>query len=375
VNAKIYFVPARRRWRLEYFQNGKRFRPTFKTKEKAEAGLSAVIAETKAAGTAWTSMPEAERADLMFVLSEIKKAGRTVRQVWEDHKRGNAGESLTSKTLGAAVTECVQSKLGANRRRIYVDKLEWLLLRFIKGRDAQDAASVTTADVEAFLAGKTAITRKTYTSHLAAFFSFCERRDYIRKNPCDRLERITIDRKPPQILTLKQCLTALTWTRNNDPQMLGWLVLALPCGLRPSEADRIPPEAVDVKRGIVTVDIGKVRGRFSSRRIVEMSASAKYWFRQAAKSSVKPQWQMPYDKRRFRLRKLRDALGFDRWPQDLLRHSYASYMLAARGDVGKVAKLLGNSVAVTLNHYQELVSKADGLRFQNLTSTAATCPA
>jgi integrase len=117
--------------------------------------------------------------------------------------------------------------------------------------------------------------------------------------------------------------------------------------------------------------IGAVTAFFigsSSRRIVEMSASAKYWFKQAAKTKIKTHWQMPYDKRRFRLRKLRDALGFEKWPQDLLRHSCASYMLAAEGDVGRVAKFLGNSVTVVLNHYQELVSKADGLRFQNLKS-------
>jgi integrase len=366
MNHKIYFLKPRNRWRLEYFKEGKRHRPTFKTKEKAEAEIATVEAEEKTNSSLWATMLPAERSDLFLVLTEVKKAGLTPRQVWEDHKRGHAGDSIIDIASDKAVTECVKSKLDANRRRIYVDKLEWLLLRFIKGREAQSVGGMKTEDVKAFLDGKSPITRKTYTSHLAAFFSFCVRRNYIKKNPCDALDAITIDRKPPKILTLKQCKEALVWTRDNDPEMLCWMTLTLPCGLRPSEADAMPESGLNIKRGIVRVEFGKIRQRNSSRRIVPLTPSAKYWFKECER--LKSKWNLPYDLRRFRFRKIMKAVGFDKIPQDILRHTSASYMLAAIGDSGKVAKIFGNSASVMLNHYQALVPRSEGLRFRSLTN-------
>ena len=356
-------MPERKRWRLEYVRNGKRHRPTFPTKEKAEAEFSTIVAEEKSAGTAWTSMPEHDRMDLMLVLTEVKTAGLTVRKVWEGYKRGAESEGLVEKDLKTAVNECITAKLGSNRRRVYVDKLEWLLKRFIAGRETQSVASMRTTDVENFIAGKTAVTRKTYISQISALFSFCVRRNYIRQNPCDRLEQIILDRKPPIILTLEQCRTALEWTQANDPAMLAWIVLTLLCGLRPeSEADHIAKDAVNIDRGIVTVDLGKIRGWYSARRIVPLTEAAKAWFTLCDES----EWKMPHDKRRFRLRKLRKALGFTKWPQDILRHTCASYLLAAEKDAGKVASFLGNSASVVLNHYKELVPHEEGLAFKSL---------
>ena len=58
--------------------------------------------------------------------------------------------------------------------------------------------------------------------------------------------------------------------------------------------------------------------------------------------------------RQFKLRACA-ALGLSRWPQDLLRHTAASYLLALHGDAGKVATMLGNSSSVLLTHYHEPV--------------------
>lgn len=66
--------------------------------------------------------------------------------------------------------------------------------------------------------------------------------------------------------------------------------------------------------------------------------------------------------RRF-LRDARGWIGAPAWPPDLLRHTCASYWLADAGDAGKVAYMLGNSPAILLTHYQELVSSADAARF------------
>ena len=60
------------------------------------------------------------------------------------------------------------------------------------------------------------------------------------------------------------------------------------------------------------------------------------------------------------------VLGFDVWPQDCLRHTAASYMLALRKDSGLVADRLGNSPGILLRHYRELVKPEDCLAFWSI---------
>lgn len=67
-------------------------------------------------------------------------------------------------------------------------------------------------------------------------------------------------------------------------------------------------------------------------------------------------------RRRF-IRAARSHLGFAAWPQDVLRHSAASYMLAFHRDAGRVAYWLGNSPTILMRHYCELVPAEEAERF------------
>ena len=64
----------------------------------------------------------------------------------------------------------------------------------------------------------------------------------------------------------------------------------------------------------------------------------------------------------------RHTIGFDRWPQDLLRHTAASFLLALYGDAGKVAARLGNSSSVLQSHYHEPVTQAECEKFWPLST-------
>jgi hypothetical protein len=56
-----------------------------------------------------------------------------------------------------------------------------------------------------------------------------------------------------------------------------------------------------------------------------------------------------------RLNYIGDKAGFG-WRQNALRHSFASYRLAAIQDAAKVALEMGNSPAMLFKHYRELVT-------------------
>ena len=60
-------------------------------------------------------------------------------------------------------------------------------------------------------------------------------------------------------------------------------------------------------------------------------------------------------------------LGFETWPQDCLRHTAASFMIAQHRDAGFVADCLGNSPGILLRHYRELVSAEDCAAFWSIS--------
>jgi site-specific recombinase XerD len=66
------------------------------------------------------------------------------------------------------------------------------------------------------------------------------------------------------------------------------------------------------------------------------------------------------------MHKLAEAAGFDKWPHNALRHSFASYHLAKHGDATKTAFQMGNDPVVVHQSYKALVSNGDVERYWSL---------
>src|ERR1700685_4155845 len=74
-NFKVFFMPKRNRWRLSYSLNGRRFRPTFKTKILAQNEQRDIEEQINLVGSAWTALSASERAELLLVANEVRAAG------------------------------------------------------------------------------------------------------------------------------------------------------------------------------------------------------------------------------------------------------------------------------------------------------------
>ena len=257
------------------------------------------------------------------------------------------GDDDDAPTVSAVVTQLLEAKRAANLRPVYLTSLAGYLARFAKGREARAVASVTTQEVEEFLGQfKNHSSRATWLNRVSTLFAFAVRRDYLPKNPCDRLERITIDRVAPFVLAPGQAETLLAVA----PEVVRpYVILGLFVGVRPAELLKLSWTNVDLATQTLTVNEAKTR----RRRIVPLHAKAVALLRACPLQSGK---LSPSNStvRRFK-RAARLALGLKSWPSDLLRHTAASYLLALHGDAGKVATMLGNSSAILLNHYHQPV--------------------
>lgn len=352
---------GRARWRSERV-NGKGFRERrfFGTKAEAEAQALEWRTEQNMAGSVWTRLSASERAEIISVWHEVVAEGVRLRAVWEDWKagRGRGDGARIRRTLAQAVTETVLSKRAGGRRSRYVDELEDYLHRFIRGREAVDCAEITPADIEAWLARAPLAqsTRAAELGRLSALFSFCARRKYRPDNPVEQVDKPVVEVKPPRILTVEESAQVVQLC---PAPLLGWLLLALYAGIRPEELDRLSWDAVDLEAGVVTVDAEASKVR--ARRLVHLRPGLAGRLAAArAGGAVLP--LVPVTRRRL-MRKLRDAMGWPEWPQDVLRHTAASYWLAVEPDVPRLALELGNSPAMIFRHYRELVRREDAERF------------
>ena len=93
------------------------------------------------------------------------------------------------------------------------------------------------------------------------------------------------------------------------------------------------------------------------------------------------QWLRPYVKDRGNVTPLeyrelldaaREAAGIEMWPNNALRHSFASYHLARFQDAAALAHELGHTNATLIyQHYRQVVRPAQAARYWKITPTAA----
>jgi len=260
-------------------------------------------------------------------------------------------------TVSQCIAELIAAKRAGNRREVYLKSLSHYLTRFARNRELVPVADVTTEDIEAWLIQfPLPYSRQTWLNRISTLFSFAVRRGHCDKNPCDRIERVTIDRKPPKILTPAEAETLLRMVPN---VCRPYLILGMFAGIRPDELMRLAWDDVDLETKTVKVD-GKTR----RRRIVplELKTVALLAACPLRRGSIAPSAGVV---RSFK-RAARAVLGWLAWPKDVLRHTAASYLLAAHKDAGKVALWLGNSEKILMSHYHEPVRNDDSGRFWGL---------
>jgi integrase/recombinase XerD len=160
-----------------------------------------------------------------------------------------------------------------------------------------------------------------------------------------------------------------------DPELVPAVSIALFAGLRP-EAEIIARDHpldwrhIDLEEMTIDVDHSKNVG---SHRYVKILDPLSQWLRPYARKDG-PICEVDYYGR---LRKAREravektiqngerAENLQRWPGDLLRHSYASYHCAAFKDSRLTSQEMGHSgdLQIFNRHYRNRVKEADALAF------------
>lgn len=267
---------------------------------------------------------------------------------------------LTPRTVREVVDEFIALKESKGKSPRYIGDLKSRLNRFANAFGVS-IADVTTGDVQGWLdkLNVSAQTAKNFRTVVGSLFNHAERRGYILKgwNPVADTEREKVSRGSIEIYT---------------PEEIGRLLAAAgktfrPCvaigafaGLRSAEIERLEWQDVNFDAGHITV--GAHKSKTASRRIVPLTENLRAWLTPHRKTKGRV-WPGTHDE--FYEAQQATADGAQQgkgkaplaWKHNGLRHSFASYRLAAVQSAAQVALEMGNSPGVVFAHYRELVTR------------------
>jgi integrase len=189
-------------------------------------------------------------------------------------------------------------------------------------------------------------------------FSHAESRGIVERNPILRTAKPKLVDRPPEIFAVDELRALLEAANRVAPDVVPALAIGAFAGLRDAELKRLDWSEVDLARGHIEVTAAKAKS--ARRRIVPIQPNLAAWLRPY--SGMKD--RVVLIGARSKLDRVRTAAGLARWPKNGLRHSFASYRLAAIHDAPRVASELGHTNPQMLyGTYRELVLPQEAERY------------
>jgi integrase len=284
--------------------------------------------------------------------------------------------TLTQATVGEAFKAFVADKRKQNLRERTVLNLKSRVGNLAKRYGDVRVSDLTTKDIKTLIQSPdtTPVTFNSHRTVLHGFFQWCIQQDYCTVNPVRKMSPAIIERLEPTVLPLDKIKALL---RTVDDFKSGTLApyfsMALFCGLRPTELQRLGWESIDLENGLLT--IRGAAAKLRARRVIELTPNVLEWLvPHFQKTPIwGANWRRDFDSVRrvcgFKgsvYRKKCDA-ALLAWPVDVLRHTAISYWQAHFKDEGACADRHGNSVETVHGYYRGLVRPQDAEVFWQLT--------
>jgi integrase len=349
------------RWRVNDPRgtDGKRQRKFFETKEDAERFARQQKADRHAYGAYFVSIPPSERAVLAYQMERLRKLGWTLPAAVDFIERH--GKMPPSIKLGTVAAEFVAAKKNAGLRPRYLRTLRASINRFLINRREKGISDISASEIQEYIGGNgwADSTKRSYLVDVRTLFSFAEKRKYIAENPALAVDLPRLDEKPPGILTPDQARGLLDSCLDTEPDNLPVFVLSLFGGIRRSEAEKL--EWAEIGAEFIEIKAEKAKTR--RRRLIPISPQLRVWLDSARGIGGK----LPAVNYADKLKRTLEKAGLRaEWPQNALRHSFASYHYAKYRNENDTAALMGNSPQMIFGHYREVVRPSDAEKFFNL---------
>jgi integrase len=342
---------------LRPFNKGRKF---FKFKAEAEAERLRQIATLNRHGEEAVGLSSAELSSIIQARNKLGKHGKTIDDAAAFYLDYLERIRRCNVTVAQLAKEVLEAKRKDGMSATYIDDLKKRLARFCADFGDRKIAGITVEELDNWLRALPGSpkSRTNYRANVGVLFSYAERRRMIDSNPILYTARPKLPDNPPEIFAVDELVALLNTAVTRAPEIVPMLAIGAFSGLRDAEIKRLDWSEVDQKRGHIEVKSHKAKS--ARRRIVEMQPNLREWLRPYAEMTGPV---VPVNARK-KLDLVCNAAGLARWPQNGLRHSFASYRLAATRDAPRVASELGHtSPKMLYSTYRELVLPQEAERY------------
>jgi integrase len=354
-----------------HYQNGQRKRKAFGSLADAKAHADDVAAQISCGQIDVLNLTSADRQSYVNALNLLRPLGMPLHSAIEEYvaARGQLdNESVLSavkehvnrrrRVVEKAVSEIVREMLDAKERdglsRRYIQTLRGHLNRFA-GAFQTNIGGVTAWMIDRWLAAQQVgpRARNNIRMSIITLFHFARAQGYLAKGqPTEADDVAKAKDRGGKIGIFAPAVMAKIMKKAAREHAL-YFALGGFAGLRRAEIERLEWSDFNFARGHITVAAEK--SKTATRRLVPIQPNLM-------------QWLAPYCSRGgplFSSRRLADkAIGAVKkhkieWPDNVLRHSYGTYRLAAIADAARVSLEMGNSVQKLIQHYREIADEQD----------------
>jgi integrase len=267
-------------------------------------------------------------------------------------------------TVSELTKEILEAKTKDGHSPAYLADLRKRLAKFCETFGNRLVASVTVEELDDWLRNLnySPKSRANFRANVGVLFSYAEKRRMIDNNPILRTARPKLIDKAPEIFSVNELQALLDTARARRPDVVPMLALGAFAGLRDAEIKRLNWREVHLDRGFVEIKAAK--SKTAKRRIIKIQPNLAEWLAPYADMIGQV---VPLNARK-KLDSVRKASGLTVWSNNGLRHSFASYRLAATNDAATVAAELGHSTSQMLySTYREVVMPEDAERYWKVT--------
>jgi integrase len=346
---------------VNYRETGKRKRSFFETKEQAESFAAFKNAELKRNGAEHAEFPTWLRVMAQNAVEQLKPFGKSITDAVQ-HYVAYLKAAEKSCTASQLVNEILAAKKADGLSVRHLADLRARLSKFAEKFDGKPVATITPREIDDWLRSLpvSPVTRNNFRKVTVLAYSFAVKRGYATSNPALATEKAREPKTKPGILTVEQVTALLV---NAQPEILPYIAIGLFAGLRRAEIERLDWSEIDFDEGHIEVTAEKSKSKVANR-FVTIQPNLREWLLPLRKhrGNVTPQQNF-----RELFDQARESAGIDEWPDNALRHSYASCHLAHFRDAKGLALEMGHTDSGMLfNHYRALVRSKEAERFWNI---------
>jgi integrase len=349
---------------LRAFNQGRKF---FKTKAEAETERMRQVTLRERGGREAVGLPLNELSAIVEARSVLAKHGKTIKDAatfYLDHLERIRRCNITIAQLA---TEVLAAKQRDGYGALYLTDLRKRLTRFARDFGSRPVAAITVEELDDWLRNLECApkTRANFRANVGVLFSYAERRRMIDSNPVKRTTAPKLIDKAPEIFSVDELTALLNAAQSKSPDVVPMLTVAAFAGLRDAEIKRLDWSEIDLKRGFIEVKASKAKS--ARRRLIRIQPNLAVWL--APYTSISG--AIVPTNARTKIDRVWHAAGLQRWPLNGLRHSFASYRLAATNDAASVAAELGHtSTKMLYSTYRELVRPEEAERYWKIAPAA-----